>query len=70
MNWSIMSGPHYSRTEAEEQGHEKIGSILNEHGMSDISRATEHKNLIVVPKSSLHNYRIHLKMVYDLDAEY
>lgn len=58
MDWYVVSGPCTTTEQAEDQGHEKIGPIFNEYGMSDIYRETAHKNLQVVSKSRLRNFRL------------
>lgn len=58
MDWYILAGPYGSSEEAKTQGEEKIGPIFNEYGMSDIYRETAYKNLQVVSKSQLKNYRL------------
>ena len=58
MNWYILVGPCDSLEEAKTKGETKIGPIFNEYGMSDIYRETAHKNLQVVSKSRLRDYRL------------
>jgi hypothetical protein len=58
MDWYILSGPCNSEEEAKTQGEAKIGPIFNQYGMSDIYRETAHKNLHIVSKSRLREYRL------------
>lgn len=58
MGWYIVAGPCASREEAQTQGEEKIGPIFNKSGRGDIHRETAHKNMCVVSKSQLQNYRL------------
>lgn len=58
MAWYAVSDPCSSREDAEKQAKKNIGPVVNQHGMSDIYAETAHKNMIVVSKSQLKQYRL------------